>query len=36
MRNKVTRVDLKTLNGLCNFFGIEPGELFVYTRDAEV
>jgi hypothetical protein len=33
---KVTRVDLKTLNGLCNFFGIQPGGLFEYTPDAGV
>lgn len=33
MSDKVTRIDLKTLNGLCNFFGIQPGELFEYSPD---
>jgi putative transcriptional regulator len=33
MSNKVTRVDLKTLNGLCNFFGIQPRDLFEYSPD---
>lgn len=28
------RLDLETLNKLCNYFGIGPGELFEWTPDA--
>lgn len=31
MSGKVKRIDLKTINGLCNFFQVPPGELFDYT-----
>ena len=27
------RYDLKTINMLCQYFGITPGELFEYERD---
>lgn len=27
----VKRIDLKTINGLCNFFQVEPGALFEYA-----
>lgn len=30
---KVKRIDLKTINGLCNFFKVQPGELFEYVPD---
>lgn len=33
LRRKVTRLDLKTIDGLCNFFGVEPGALFDYEPD---
>lgn len=32
---KIKRIDLKTINGLCGFFGVPPGELFEYTPDRE-
>ena len=31
---KSQRVDLSTLNRLCNFFGVGPGEIFEWTPDA--
>ena len=31
MSGKIKRIDLKTINGLCNFFQVAPGELFEYT-----
>jgi putative transcriptional regulator len=31
--NKVSRIDLKTIDGLCRFFKITPGELFEYVPD---
>jgi putative transcriptional regulator len=31
---KSQRVDLSTLNRLCNFFEVGPGELFEWTPDA--
>lgn len=34
LANKSERIDLKTVNGLCNFFGIRPGDLFDFTPDA--
>lgn len=34
-RNKSRRVDLNTLNALCNFFGCEPGDLFEYIPDSQ-
>jgi DNA-binding Xre family transcriptional regulator len=30
---KIKRIDLKTINGLCNFFKVRPGDLFDYTPD---
>ncbi len=33
LANKSERIDLKTVNGLCNFFNIPPGELFDYAPD---
>ena len=31
MSGKMKRIDLKTINGLCNFFQVAPGDLFEYT-----
>lgn len=31
MSGKIKRIDLKTINGLCNFFQVAPGDLFEYT-----
>jgi putative transcriptional regulator len=33
LANQSQRIDIKTINGLCNFFGITPGDLFDYTPD---
>jgi len=33
--NKSRRVDLDTLNALCNFFGCEPGALFEYIPPSQ-
>jgi hypothetical protein len=33
LRNTATRLDLKTIGGLCNFFGVEPTALFDYDPD---
>jgi transcriptional regulator with XRE-family HTH domain len=33
LRRKATRLDLKTINGLCNFFRVEPSGLFDYEPD---
>lgn len=30
---KTTRIDFDTINGLCNFFKVQPGDLFEYTPD---
>jgi DNA-binding Xre family transcriptional regulator len=30
---KIKRIDLKTINGLCNFFKVGPSDLFDYTPD---
>jgi putative transcriptional regulator len=35
LRRKATRLDLKTINGLCNFFQVQPGDLFEYSPDEE-
>ena len=32
---KMKRIDLKTINGLCNFFQVQPGDLFDYTPDED-
>lgn len=31
--NKVTRFDVPVINALCEYFGIEPGDLFQYVPD---
>ncbi len=31
--NTVKRFDVETINRLCQYFGIEPGELFQYVPD---
>lgn len=33
LANQSQRIDIKTINGLCNFFGITPGDLFDFTPD---
>jgi DNA-binding Xre family transcriptional regulator len=33
LAGNVRRIDLKTLNGLCNFFGVKPSDLFEYMPD---
>jgi putative transcriptional regulator len=33
---KVSRIDLKTINGLCNFFKVRPGDIFEYTPDDDI
>jgi putative transcriptional regulator len=35
LRRKATRLDLKTINGLCNFFQVQPGDLFEYIPDED-
>jgi putative transcriptional regulator len=31
--DKAKRLDVETLNKLCNFFGVGPGEIFEWTPD---
>lgn len=31
--NRVNRFDVPVINALCQYFGIEPGELFEYVPD---
>lgn len=31
--NRVNRFDVPVINALCQYFGIEPGELFQYVPD---
>jgi len=33
LSNRSERIDLKTINGLCGFFNITPGDLFDYSAD---
>ena len=33
LSNRSERIDLKTINGLCTFFQITPGDLFDFTPD---
>lgn len=33
VNGKSRRIDFDTINGLCNFFGIHPGDLFEYSPD---
>ena len=33
VNDKTRRIDFDTINGLCNFFNIPPGELFDYSSD---
>lgn len=35
LRRKATRLDLKTINGLCNFFKVQPSDLFEYEQDID-
>lgn len=35
MNGKSRRIDLDTINGLCSFFNIRPGDLFDYIPDQE-
>ena len=32
---KSTRIDLDTLNRLCGFFGVEPGQVFEWRRSED-
>lgn len=32
-RRKATRIDLDTIDGLCRYFKVQPGDLFEYTPD---
>jgi DNA-binding Xre family transcriptional regulator len=33
INGKSERIDFKTINGLCNYFKVRPGDLFDYTPD---
>jgi putative transcriptional regulator len=33
--NRSKRVDFDTLNALCGYFGVQPGELLEYVPDAD-
>jgi len=33
LNGKSRRLDLNTIDGLCNYFQIQPGDLFDYTPD---
>lgn len=33
LSNRSERIDLKTINGLCTFFNITPGDLFDYSTE---
>ncbi|MDP1547394.1 MAG: helix-turn-helix transcriptional regulator [Anaerolineales bacterium] len=33
--NSVSRFDVPVINALCQFFGIQPGELFQYIEDEQ-
>lgn len=33
LRRKVSRLDLKTIDRLANYFNVTPGDLFDYTPD---
>ena len=33
VNGKSRRIDFSTIDGLCNFFGVAPGDLFEYTPD---
>ena len=33
--NKVNRFDVPVINALCQYFGIQPGELFEYVPDTD-
>jgi putative transcriptional regulator len=35
MNGRSRRIDFGTINGLCGFFDIAPGDLFEYTPDQE-
>jgi putative transcriptional regulator len=36
MNGRSRRIDFDTINGLCNFFRIQPGDLFEYTPDDDL
>jgi putative transcriptional regulator len=33
MNGRSRRIDFDTINGLCNFFKVQPGDLFEYVPD---
>lgn len=33
--NRVNRFDVPVINALCQYFGVEPGELFEYVPDED-
>jgi putative transcriptional regulator len=33
MSNRAKRLDMTTLDRLCRFFGVQPGDILVYTPD---
>lgn len=33
MSQKVRRFDVETLQKLCKYFGVQPGELLIYSED---
>lgn len=35
INGKSERIDFKTINGLCNYFKVRPGDLFDYTPETE-
>ncbi len=35
LANRSERIDLKTINGLCNFLRITPGDLFDHSPDSD-
>lgn len=34
LNGKTRRIDFDTMNGLCKFFEVQPGDLFDYSPDA--
>ncbi len=33
MSQKADRVDLKTLETLCDYFSVQPGDILIYTKE---
>lgn len=33
LNGRTRRIDFDTMNGLCNFFKVQPGDLFDYTPE---